>query len=115
MRRNLALLVVCGLALAAGVAPTASSAGDGYELAVLVDGVRVFEGTATFTSATVVVVYGSGADLGSWARATGLQATVTKQGTGEVVTYRVVDAWPSAAPAGLRGKPILLTLSTTNP
>ena len=41
--------------------------------------------------------------------------TVKPAGYCEVVTYRVVDAWPSSAPAGTYSKTLTFTLSTTNP
>jgi hypothetical protein len=116
MRRNALLAIACGVVLAAGsAAPTASSAGAGYHVAVSLGGDRVFEGTGTFTSATTLVVRGTGADLGSWATASGLQVRVTQTDSGNVVTYRVVDAWPSAPAHGSYSKTLTFTLSTTNP
>jgi hypothetical protein len=114
--RSALVAILSGLVLAAIVAPAASSAGESYDVAVSLGSERVFAGTGTLTSATTLVVRGSGADLGSWSKVSGLDVTFKLQGgQGEVVTYRVVDAWPSAGPQPCNCKTLTLTLSTTSP
>ena len=112
--RNALLAILCGLVLAATVAPAASSAAEIHHVAIsLANGDHVFEGTGTFTSATTLVVSGSGADLGSWSKVEGLEVTVTRAGSGDVMRYDVVYAWPPSAESRGYSKTLTFTLSTT--
>ena len=70
--RNALVAILSGLVLAGAIAPAASSAGESHHVAVSLGGDRVFEGMGELASATTLVVRGTGADRGSWSKATGL-------------------------------------------
>jgi hypothetical protein len=112
MSRNALIAILCGLLLAAALGPATAQAAGTHQVAISLGDGRTVETTGTFTGPTTLVVSASGFDLGSWSKVDGLQVTVKPVGYGEVVTYRIVDAWPSAAP---RSKTLTFTLSTTQP